>query len=236
MLGQPRAWLPSQQFAGFLTAESLPSFNEFFQRLMGGYDKESCVVTLMKGGDTPVIAYMEAVGVGPDSSCRVVVVDITSGEQARLALRERDAHLNLALNTSSMGVWEWERNTGDFYWSPECSALFGLDSICPTLETVAQLLHPEDAPQVRSIVSQAFAEGKEQTMECRIVRPNGEVIWILARGQVHVYKEGEPLRLIGIVQDITERKRAEQNARAEAANKARCGANFIVPSPTNLRS
>jgi hypothetical protein len=49
-------------------------------------------------------------------------------------------------------------------------------------------------------------------------------------------KDGEPSRLIGIVQDITVRKQAENNARAEAANKARCGANFIVPSPTNLRS
>jgi PAS domain S-box-containing protein len=236
MLGQQRAWLLNQQFAGFLTSESLPAFNEFLQRVRGGYDKEGCVVTLMKGGHTRVSAYIEAVGVGPESSCRAVVVDITAAEQARLALREREAHLNLALTASSMGIWEWERNTGDFYWSPECVSIFGIDTICPAFETVAQLLHPEDAPQVRAIVSQALAEAKEQTIECRIVRPSGEVIWILVRGQVHLNKDGEPLRLIGIVQDISDRKRAEQNARAEAAKKAHHGANFIVPSPTSLRS
>jgi len=236
MLGQQRAWLLHQQFAGFLTSESLPSFNAFFQRVRAGYDKESCVVTLMKGGATRVSAYIEAVGVGPESSCRAVVVDITAAEQARLALREREAHLSLALTASSMGIWEWECNTGDVYWSPECVSIFGIDSICPAFETVAQLLHPEDAPRVRSLVSQALAEAKEQTVECRIVRPNGEVIWILARGRVHLDKDGEPLRLIGVVQDITDRKRAEINARAEAANKTHCGANFIVPSPTNLRS
>jgi PAS domain S-box-containing protein len=236
MLGQPRAWLLCQQFAGFLTSESLPSFNEFFRRVMGGYDKESCVVTLIRGGKTPVSAFIEAIGVGPESSCRAVVVDITSAEQARLALREREAHLKLALAASDMGVWEWEWVTGDIYWSPECVKIFGIDSICPTLDILARLLHPEDAPRVRSIVSQALAERKEQTVECRIIRPNGEVIWILARGQNHLNKDGEPLRLIGIVQDITDRKRAEQNARVEAANKAGCGANFIVPSATNLRS
>jgi len=236
MLGQQRTWLPGQQFAGFLTSDSLTSFNAFFRRVMAGYDKESCVVTLMKGANTRVSVYIEAVGVGPESSCRAVVLDITAAEQARLALREREAHLNLALATSSMGIWEWECNTGDIYWSPECAAIFGIDSICPAFESVAQLLHPEDAPRVRALVSQALAERKEQTVECRIVRPNGEVIWILARGRIHLDKGGEPVRLIGIVQDITDRKRAEQNARGEAAKKAHGGANFIVPSSTNLRS
>jgi PAS domain S-box-containing protein len=236
MLGQPRAWLLHQQFAGFLASESLPSFTAFLQRVIGGYDKVSCIVTLMKAGNTPVSAYIEATGVGPESSCRAVVVDITSAEQARLALREREAHLKPARAASDMGVWEWECGTGEFYWSPDCFDIFGVDRICPTLDTLAQLLHPEDAPRVRSIVSQALAEGKEHTLECRIIRPNGAIIWILARGQVHLNQNGEPLRLIGIVQDITNRKRAEQNAHDEATNKARCGANFIVPSATNLRS
>jgi PAS domain S-box-containing protein len=236
MLGQPRAWLLGQQIAGFLTSESLPAFDEFFRRVKGGYDKENCVVTLMKGGSTPVSAYIEAVGVGSESSFRAVVVDITSAEQARLALRDREAHLNLALTASSMGAWEWERDTGEIYWSPECATMFGIDSICPAFEAVAKLLHPEDTQRVASTVSQALAEGKEQTVECRIIRPNGEVIWILVRGRVHLNKDGEPSRLFGVVQDITERKRAEHSARNESATKARCGTNFIVPSPTNLRS
>ncbi len=214
MLGQPRAALLSRQFAGFLASESLPSFNAFLRRVMGGYEKESCVVTLMKGGNTPVSAYIQATGVGPESSFRAVVAKITSAEQARLALREREAHLDLALTASSIGVWEWERNTGDVYWSRECVSIFGIDSICPTLGTVAQLLHPEDAARVRSIISQALAQDEEPTVECRIIRPNGDVIWILAHGRVRLNEEGEPLRLFGIVQDVTDRKRAEQDTRA----------------------
>ena len=217
MLGQPRAWLLGRRFANFVAPESLPCFNEFLRRVVGGYDNESCTVTLMRRGNTPVVACIEATGAGPDSNCRAVVVDITSAEQARLALREREAHLKLALAASGMGVWEWERDTGDIYWSPECFSIFGVDCFCPTLDTVAQLLHPEDAPRVRSIVSQAMADGKEQSVECRIIRPDGQVAWISARCQVQYDEARKSLRLIGIAQDITERKRAEQHAWPKAA-------------------
>jgi PAS domain S-box-containing protein len=217
MLGQPRALLLGRRFASFVTPGSLTCFNEFLCRVMRGYDTESCTVTLMKRGNTPVVAYVEATGAGPDSNCRAVVVDITSAEQARLALREREAHLKLALAASDMGVWEWERDTGDIYWSPECFKIFGVDCFCPTLDTVARLLHPEDAPRVRSIVSQALADGTEQSVECRIIRPDGRVIWIRARCQVQYDEARKSLRLIGIAQDITERRRAEQHDWPKAA-------------------
>jgi len=194
------------------------------------------MVTLMKGGNTPVSAYIEATGAGAQAGCRAMVVDINSAEQARLVLREREAQLKLAQVASDLGVWEWECGTGDMCWSSQCSDILGVERGVPTLDALARLLHPEDSPRVRSIVSQALAAGTEHTVECRIIRPNGEVIWILVRGHVHLNKNGEPLRLIGIMQDITKCKQAEQNACDEAANKARCGANFIVPSATNLRS
>ena len=180
---------------------------------MGGHKKESCMVTLMKDGKTPVAAYIEATGTGPGSSCRAVVVDITSAEQARHALHDSEDRLKLALAASGMGAWEWERDTGDIYWSPECFKIFGVACFCPTLDALAQLLHPEDAPRVRSIVSQLLADGKEQSAEFRIIRPDGEVVWIFARGQVQRDQAGKLLRLIGIARLITKRKRAEDNDR-----------------------
>jgi PAS domain S-box-containing protein len=236
MLGQPRSRLLGRPFARFVSPESLLCFDDFLCRIMGGYGKVGCMLTLTKGGVTPVVAHIEATGTGSDSSCRAVVVDITSAEQARLALREREAHLNLALAASDMGVWECERDTGDIYWSPECMEIFGVDSFSPTLDTLARLVHPEDAPRVRSIVSQALADGKEQTVEFRIVRPDTRVVWIRARGQVQFGSTGKPLRLIGIAQDVTERRWAEQHACPLPEYRTRCGANFIVACSTNLLS
>ena len=212
MLGQPRSLLQGRRFAGFVTPESLPNFNGFLRRVMGGYGKEGCMVTLIKGGDTPVAAYIEATGAGPDSHCRLAVMDITSAEQARRALLETEERLRLALAASDMGVWEWESESGDIYWSPECFRIFGINCFCPTPATLAQHLHPEDTPHVRSIVSRLLADGKEQSMECRIIPPSGEAVWILVRGQGQYDKSSKLTRLIGIVQDITERKRVESSA------------------------
>jgi PAS domain S-box-containing protein len=224
MLGQSRAWLVNRRFAAFVAPGSLPGFNEFLHRVFGGFETESCTVTLMKGGITPVTAHIEATGMGPNSSFHAVVVDITSAEQARLALREREAHLKLALAASDMGVWEWERDTGEIYWSPECLSIFGVDCLCPTLDILALLLHPSDALRVGSMVSQALADGKEQSIECRIIRPNGEIAWIFVRGQVQYDNAGKALRLIGIVQDSSRRKRTEDNACPWPEYKTRCSA------------
>ena len=212
MLGQPRAQLLGRRLAAFVLPESLPCFNDFLRRVTGGRNKESCMVTLMKHCDTPVFTYIEATGAGPDSDCRAVVVDITSAEQAKLALKESEERLRLALAATGTGVWEWERGTGDVYWSSECFKIFGIRSLSPKLRTLEKLLHPEDAPRIRSIVSQALADGGEQSAEYRIIRPNGEIAWIMARGQVQFDKAGKPLRLIGIAQDITERRNSRQNA------------------------
>lgn len=217
MLGEPRTRLLGQRLASFVRLESLPHFNECLRRAMGGSEKESCMATLMKGGDTPVAAYMEAIGAGSGSSCRVVAVDITSAEQARLALQDSLAHLKLALAASDMGVWEWERESGDVYWSLECIKISGVDKFSPKLDTVARLLHPADAQRVRSVFSQALADGKERSVECRIIRPSGEIAWIYARGQVQYDQHGNPSRLFGIVQDITERRRRGAKRKAEPA-------------------
>ena len=216
MLGQPRARLHGQRFASFVAPESLPYFDCLINCLLGRatveYDKESCMVTLMKGGTTPIFAYIEATVVGPDSRIRAVVMDITSAEQARNALRDSEERLRLALDASGMGVWKWECDTRDFYWSPECITIFGVDCLCPTLDTLTTLLHPNDTERATAVLGRALADGKEQSVEFRIIRPNGEVVWIFARGQVQCDKAGKPLRLIGIAQDITGRKRAEQEA------------------------
>ena len=209
MLGEARGELLGRRFASFVNSESLPNFNEFVRRVLTGTKQEGCIVTLMKGGDTPVTAYVQATGANPSADFRAVVVDITAAEHARRALRENEARLKLALDASNIGVWEWERDSRDINWSPECSRISGIDAICPTLATLAPLLHPEDAERVIGTIRQVLAGGKEKSVECRIIRPDGQTAWVSARGEVQFDYAGKPLRLIGIAQDITARKRAE---------------------------
>jgi PAS domain S-box-containing protein len=134
-----------------------------------------------------------------------------------------------------MGVWEYECDSGDIYWSQECIKLSGVDCFSPTLDMLVHIVHPDDAARVRSVFDLALTGGMEQSLECRIIRPDGQVAWISARGQVQTNKSGSPARLVGIVQDITEFKRAQENACPDPARKLRCPANSDAASRTSLR-
>jgi PAS domain S-box-containing protein len=213
MLGQPRAQLLGRRLATVVAPESLPSFNDFLRRVMQGNEKESCMMTLTTAGNTPVDVYIEATRVGSDSNFRAVAVDITAAEQAKRKLRESEERLKVLRAPPDTGVWEWDRDSDDINWSPDTFDIFGIDRFCTSVHTLAHLLHPEDAARVAQVVSQTLDDGKVHLVEFRIVRPNGEIIWISAMGEANKYdKDGNPLRLVGTVVDVTKRKQAENNA------------------------
>lgn len=212
MLGLARARLPGQRFAAFVMPASRPEFNDFLERVFGEEGKRSCMLTLMKGGRTPIAAYIEAAGVGSGSSCRAAVVDVSSTRRAALALHENEARLKFALAASGTGVWEWHRDTGEIYWSPECFKILGLDRFSPTPAAVARLVHPEDAARVKEEARGALADAKVHTAEYRVLRPGGEVLWICSFAQAQYDDAGRPVCLIGTAQEVTERRRAGTNA------------------------
>lgn len=143
--------------------------------------------------------------------------DLTQHKRDEEALRQSEARLNLALTASQMGVWEWDIATNAVFWSPQCSKIAGVERLAGGLETFFQALHPEDAARVMAAANQALAERTVFTAEFRFIRPDGEVRWLSNLGQGVYDENGDPLRLIGTVQDITERKRAEEELSRHAA-------------------
>jgi PAS domain S-box-containing protein len=138
-------------------------------------------------------------------------------ELTEKALRESEGRLNLALAASRMGVWEWDIRTSAFFWSPECHKIYGVEDFGGSFEFFMSLLPPEDASIFTTMVDDALADRGVHTAEYRIRRPNGETVWISDLGQVYFEEDGKPLRMVGIVQDITARKKTEEEqARAEA--------------------
>ena len=141
---------------------------------------------------------------------RVVVSDINENKRAEEALRDSEKRLSMALAASKMGVWEWDLQSNAVCWSPECHVIVGLKVFDGTFESFAELLHPEDAARVMDTVERAVAQGCTYADVFRIIRPDGELCWLSNLGQATYDKNGVPLRLIGTVQDITDRKRIEQ--------------------------
>ena len=140
---------------------------------------------------------------------------------------------------ADIGYWEWDVRTDRVTWSEELYRIFGVeaDGFEATYRTYVQLLHPDDRDLVEDTVRRACGTGQDYSMEHRIVRPDGEVRWLLGRGTVEL-ADGEVVRLFGTTSDITERKRAEIVLRefiSHAAHELRTPISSIVSSVELLR-
>jgi PAS domain S-box-containing protein len=146
--------------------------------------------------------------------------DITARQANELRQRESDLRLRLALDSARMGVWEFNIKTKAIYWSPEIYRYFGVGST-PPIEAafLAQLVHPEDAPELKAKMDRAIAERSHYRAEYR-AGTHGER-WILDQGEVICDAGGDPVQVIGTSMDISALKQAqaaaEQAARAKAA-------------------
>jgi PAS domain S-box-containing protein len=133
------------------------------------------------------------------------------------SLRESEERLRFALAGAQAGSWEWDARTDRAVWSEECCRLLGIvDRACETSsEDLFHLIHPDDRKRYRDEVHQLFAQRVEDcSLEYRIVHPGLGVRWIHLRGRVRYGVDGAPLRAAGIVRDITEQKRIEQEREA----------------------
>lgn len=128
-----------------------------------------------------------------------------------MKVRESEERLKIALSSARMGVWEWDARTNEVFWSPESYSIAGSTDLAVTFESFVALLHPEDAPAVLAAIEKVSIDHPLLGEEFRIVRPHGEVRWIAASARGRFGDKGELLRMVGTVQDITERKRTDEN-------------------------
>jgi PAS domain S-box-containing protein len=135
---------------------------------------------------------------------------------AQLALRESEERLRLALDAAHMGSWDWNIATNTITWSDKVATIFGLPlrAFDGAYTTYLQLIHPEDRPALEQTL-QAALTGQPQTytLTHRVVWPDGSVHWLEGKGQVYRNEAGYPLRMTGVVADITERRLIELEKR-----------------------
>ena len=139
--------------------------------------------------------------------------DITERVRAEQTLRASEEHLRLAQEAAGIGTWEWDLATGRSHWSPEMFRLIGRDPAgVPNADHYAlwrRVVHPGDREAVVASARAFCHRIGPFALEFRIVRPDGEIRWINARGNVLPDDNGKPHRLLGVNIDITDRKQTE---------------------------
>ncbi|MGE0761260.1 MAG: PAS domain-containing protein, partial [Pirellulaceae bacterium] len=142
--------------------------------------------------------------------------DVTARKRREDELRASRQRLADAQEIAGLGNWYWEPDTGYVWWSEESARLFGVDlsTFVPSYESYLRLVHPEDRERVVQFVDRIAESGDVGDYDVRIVRPDGQMLWIYSRSRAIRDASGRLIRLEGTDQDITERKLTEQNLRA----------------------
>jgi len=143
---------------------------------------------------------------------RIYMLDVTERKRAAQALRENQARLDLALRSARMGVWHFDMIENRRYFDDQVCRLLGLDpaTFNGTAEEFLGAIHPDDRETVKAALVRTIEQEVPYEPEYRAVWPDGSVHYITARGRLVRDDKGRPARINGIIWDITERKKSEE--------------------------
>ena len=132
-------------------------------------------------------------------------------QQAEEALRESEANLARAQQIAHLGNWDWDVKGQTLTWSDEVYRIFGVGKEFElTYEGIKAMIHPDDREKNQELVNQLLTTSDFADIEFRMIRPDGAVRHIYQNAEVSRDEAGNVSRVFGIMQDITDRKQAEE--------------------------
>lgn len=140
-----------------------------------------------------------------------VIADIDALKRSETALRENEERLSLAIDVGELASWDWDLRTGEIAWNDRHFLIQGyaVDEVMPSYAAWIARVHPEDREQTTALIEEARRTRCTYMHDFRTLHPDDSIRWCSARGHFFYDEEGKPYRMIGVMEDVTERKLAE---------------------------
>jgi len=162
----------------------------------------------------PLSAWFEVHAYPARVGLSVYFRDVTDRKQAEEALKKNQKLLFEAERISHTGAWEWDIQSGLWTVSDEWMKIHGVEKNTFNTEQLYKLADQKDLPRIVNAIEDVLTNGKSYDLRHRVIREsNGETRVVQAYGEVIHDSDGNPIRLIGVAQDITEREQAEERVR-----------------------
>lgn len=165
-------------------------------------------------------SYLVKSPAGEPEGMWAIVRDVSEMKRAERAIRESEANLQKAQTIGHLGSWVWDLEAGTLGWSDELYRIWGLAKDSPlTFEGIEMLIHPADRALNQDNLQKIQGGADALDYEFRIIRPDGQIRHLYQVIEVSKDSKGKPARLFGIMQDISDRKTAEDHIKASLDEK-----------------
>ncbi|MBS1533309.1 MAG: PAS domain S-box protein [Bacteroidetes bacterium] len=212
LFGLSKHILLKKPLPGFIYADDVTAFYNFFRKLFSETGEHSCQLRMFKLGQSIFYAQLNGICImkaGKDN-CYITITDITEKKIAELELKRAKHRLDVALSASLTGTWEINMTSGEIYLDDFAHSIFGLkaadfDGKYPSF---LSLIDESDRGNVDSILRVAMVRENDFNVGFSVRTPGGKLRYIDARGQV-IYDGDVNRRFTGTITDITEKKLLE---------------------------
>ncbi len=208
LLGQPFEMLIAKRFRD--TDKTLRDATK-----VEGSGKQDVVAIHKSGREFDVTIGMSAVPTEKGVAITAAILDTSTTKLAEQRAQYSEHRPAEAQSFAHLGHWDWNIATGVLSWSDEIYRLFGLtpQSFSPTYEAFLSRVHPEDRQDVIDAVNQSIRNHTRYRIDHRIILPDGSERLVHEEGEATYDHNGEPLHMIGIVQDMTMHEKTEREFR-----------------------
>ena len=230
--------LPREAIVGKSSIElRIWASDEERQRLVQAFQRDGMVDKLSmdayaQGRRIPGQMSARSVSISGEDCFVFIFHDLTEAHRTSTELRATNQLLEQAGRLARLGAWEENRETGSLYWSSTCADIHGLSyDQPPPRNYIDEMVLPAYRDEMRRRVRESMRTGTEWNMEMEVRHSSGQPLWVRARGEP-VSENGRITRIQGVMQDIDESKRAEQQLRQSEERFSRIFQ--LMPYPMGL--